>query len=257
MRLFAISDLHLDYGPNLEWLERLPLHEYNDDVLILAGDLSDRLALLEAGFKAVAQRFSVVLYVPGNHDLWVTREGMRDSFEKWQAVCDAATGYGIRMDVYRHHDLAIVPLLGWYDYSFGIASDWLKGAWADYRACRWPAGYDEVSITRFFTERNPDASTPALQGAQQIITFSHFLPRIDLMPARIPERHRRVYPVLGTSTLEHQLRTLRSRMHVYGHSHVNRRVTLDGVTYVNNAFGYPSEAHFAARELLQVYGDGA
>lgn len=251
MRIFAISDLHLDYAANREWLQQLPLHEYNDDVLILAGDVSDRLILLDEAFKTLVRRFATVLFVPGNHDLWTTRERVHNSFEKLDALFAAAAEHGVRTDMFRDGNLAIVPLLGWYDYSFGPADDYLKAAWADYRACQWP-GYDDIALTRFFTERNPTSSSPLLQDAKQIISFSHFLPRIDLMPDRIPDKHRKIYPVLGTTVLDTQLRALGSRMHIYGHSHVNRRVTIEGVTYINNAFGYPAEAHFTTRQLAQV-----
>jgi len=60
------------------------------------------------------------------------------------------------------------------------------------------------------------------------------------------------HEVQTAATLAQQLRALGSSTHVYGHSHVNRRVMIDGVTYINNAFGYPSESHFTARELVQV-----
>ncbi|RUL80027.1 metallophosphoesterase [Dyella choica] len=252
MRVFAISDLHLDYAANREWLQQLPLHEYNDDVLILAGDVSDRLSLLEDAFRTLTKRFSAVLFVPGNHDLWINREHMRDSFGKLEAVHSAMREFGVRMDIFCQGDLAIVPLQGWYDYSFGAADDYLRAAWADYRNCRWP-GYDETALTKFFTDQNPASSSSALRDARRIISFSHFLPRIDLMPDRIPDKHRKIYPVLGTTMLESQLRQLGSSVHVYGHSHVNRQVTIDGVNYVNNAFGYPSEAHFTRRQLVQVY----
>jgi predicted phosphodiesterase len=251
MRVFAVSDLHLDYAANREWLRQLPQHEYAGDVLILAGDVSDRLNLLQEAFRTFVRRFCAVLYVPGNHDLWINREHMRDSFEKLDAVLAAAREHGVQTNVFRAGALAIVPLLGWYDYSFGATDDYLKAAWADYRNCRWP-DHDEAAVTRFFTARNPASSSPALQDAGRVISFSHFLPRIDLMPERIPHKHRKIYPVLGTTALDMQLRGLRSSLHVYGHSHVNRRVTIDGVTYVNNAFGYPSESHFTARRLMQV-----
>jgi hypothetical protein len=39
---------------------------------------------------------------------------------------------------------------------------------------------------------------------------------------------------------------------VYGHSHINRSVRIDGVDYVNNAFGYPGEERIAARRLLCI-----
>jgi predicted phosphodiesterase len=256
MRVFAVSDLHLDYAPNRAWVEQLSRHDYQDDALILAGDISDRLALLTDGFEALARRFATVLFVPGNHDLWVRRERLHDSFEKFDAVRDAASSQGIRMTPFRHDNVAIVPMLGWYDYSFGTPDGYLKGAWTDYRACRWPEGYDDAAVTRWFVGRNPSGSFPEIDGASKVITFSHFLPRIDLMPDRIPEKHRKLYPILGTDTLDIQIRQLGASMHIYGHSHVNRHVTVDGVTYINNAFGYPSEAHFTARQLVHVYTTG-
>lgn len=41
-------------------------------------------------------------------------------------------------------------------------------------------------------------------------------------------------------------------MHVYGHSHINRRARIDGVTYINNAFGYPGEGGISAKQLLCI-----
>ena len=43
MRLFATSDLHTDYRENFRWLQELSDTEYRDDVLIVAGDVSDRM----------------------------------------------------------------------------------------------------------------------------------------------------------------------------------------------------------------------
>jgi hypothetical protein len=68
----------------------------------------------------------------------------------------------------------------------------------------------------------------------------------------VPEEYRYLYPVLGSKRLERRLRALGSGTHIYGHSHLNRNVRLDGVTYINNAFGYPSEGHIANKTLLYV-----
>jgi Icc-related predicted phosphoesterase len=86
-----------------------------------------------------------------------------------------------------------------------------------------------------------------------IISFSHFLPRIDVMPSGVPAGKRVIYPVLGTTRLEEQIRRLGPAVHVYGHSHVNRCVVIDGIAYVNNALGYPAEAHITARRLACVH----
>ena len=56
MRVFAVSDVHVDYSPNLQWVEQLSTSDYQHDVLILAGDVSDSLPLLIRCFQALTRR---------------------------------------------------------------------------------------------------------------------------------------------------------------------------------------------------------
>lgn len=239
MRVLAVSDLHVDYEPNARWVANVSAADHQEDVLILAGDVSDSLPRLHACLSTLATRFRRVLFVPGNHELWVVRENRgKNSMEKFDDVCTVVRESGASMEPFRADGLSIVPLLGWYDHSFGQPTDELKGIWMDYRACSWPPGFAEREVTEHFTSLNEQWSVPA---DDTVITFSHFLPRIDVMPPYIPPKGRILYPVLGTSRLDDQLRALGSTLHVYGHSHVQRRAEIDGVTYINHAFGYPSE----------------
>lgn len=251
MRIFALSDIHVDYEANARWIDDLSLADYRDDVLILAGDVSDTLRLLEWCLRSFAARFKKVLFVPGNHDLWVVRDAAhKTSLDKFAEVAALVEVCGASMRTFRHRGVAIVPLLGWYDYSFGAPTPELKSMWMDYHACRWPSGFQEREIAEHFAAMNVnDASVIG----ERTITFSHFLPRIDLMPAFIPSNLRELYPVLGSTLLESQLRARNSTLHVYGHSHVNRAIDIDGVTYVNNAFGYPAETRIAAKALLCIH----
>ena len=50
MRVFALSDLHADFPPNLSWIHSLSSDEYRNDFLILAGDVSDLPVRLEVVF---------------------------------------------------------------------------------------------------------------------------------------------------------------------------------------------------------------
>jgi hypothetical protein len=43
LRVFAISDLHTDFSENMQWIQGLPPSAHRDDVLIVAGDVSDHL----------------------------------------------------------------------------------------------------------------------------------------------------------------------------------------------------------------------
>ncbi len=250
MRLFALSDIHVDYPANARWVESLSDADYRDDVLILAGDLTEDSRLLAWCFGHFAAKFRQVLFVPGNHDLWVRREPLAMcSLRKFDQVMAIASDTGVSTRPYHYDDTVVVPLLGWYDYSFGLPDSDLRKLWMDFRACRWPDGLEPEQVTAHFLRMNPK-SLP--QPAQRVITFSHFLPRIDLIPSFVPRAMRYLDPVLGSSGIERQLRALGATVHVYGHSHINRRVKLDGVTYINNAFGYPQEGAIAARQLFEL-----
>lgn len=253
MRVFALSDIHVDYDSNARWVENLSTADYRDDVLILAGDVSDRLSALGRCLRMFAKCFEQVLFVPGNHDLWVLRDAPgKTSLDKFRDVAAVAADAGVSMQPFRRGALSIVPLFGWYDYSFGAPSDALRAAWMDFLACRWPGGFHEQEINRHFSALN---QTRMPEDAGRVVTFSHFVPRIDLLPSTLPAEHRMLFPVLGSTQLDTQLRGLNSQMHVYGHSHINRRRVIDGVTYVNNAFGYPHEEHIASKRLTALLDD--
>ena len=74
MRIFALSDIHVDYEMNARWLADLSIGEYRQDVLILAGDISDSLERIDWALSTLTARFRRVMYVPGNHELWVIRD---------------------------------------------------------------------------------------------------------------------------------------------------------------------------------------
>lgn len=249
MRVFALSDIHVDYEGNKRWLFNLSRQDYQQDILILAGDITDDLAVLEQCFGYLSSIFHQVLYVPGNHELWVKRDAIKCSFEKFNTISRLASDCDISMQYYQTDALGIVPLLAWYDFSFGVPGSALNAAWADFYHCRWPDGYREAEITHYFLSKN---TIDIDKADKTIISFSHFLPSIDVMPSYIPQKHRYLYPVLGSQALGRQVTALNPAIHVYGHSHVNRQVTINGIQYINNAFGYPSE-EWPKKQLLCIY----
>lgn len=252
MRVFALSDIHVDYPANLDWLLGLSDVDYQQDILLLAGDVSDLPARLEVTFASLRRKFRQVFFVPGNHELWVKRCRTRDSLVKFDLAMRLARDHGIETHAWHSDALSVVPLLAWYDFSFGDPGDHLRKVWGDFFCCQWPADYNEELICRYFLSRNENS---LLRRPGTVISFSHFLPRIDLMPSQVPVMQRYLYPVLGSNALGRQVERLRPNIHVYGHSHVNRRLVMDGVEYVNNAFGYPSETYMTRRRLECIYDD--
>jgi predicted phosphodiesterase len=252
MRVFAVSDIHIDYQENKNWLLDLSTTDYREDILILAGDVSDKLELLEQCFRSLTIKFLKVLFVPGNHELWVSRDGISSSIKKYQHIRELADACDVSMQPLHYGTLSIVPLLSWYDFSFGAPGAKLLDTWIDFRACIWPDQLQPQDVTKYFLEKN---ERHLAVTNNTVISFSHFLPRIDLMPSYIPQAYHYLYPVLGSELLENQIRALKPDIHIYGHSHVNRYLTMDGIQYINNAFGYPSEDRIAKKQLLCVYED--
>lgn len=250
MKIYVVSDVHIDYEANRKWVSNLSSVDYLEDILLLCGDVSDELDLLERCFSELTKKFFKVLYVPGNHELWVVRNKSLTSIEKYYQICRLADANGILMKPFSWRHLSIIPLQSWYDFSFASPCERLLNTWTDFKACIWPSQMQPVDVTEYFLAQN----FPHLTIENDfIISFSHFLPRIDLMPNYIPEKYRYLYPVLGSNLLEQQIRRLNPDIHVYGHSHVNRQVVLDGIKYINNAFGYPSEYGISSKNLLCIY----
>lgn len=251
MKVFAVSDVHVDYQVNENWLLGLSSTDYQDDVLILAGDLTDDATLLERCLIRLTRKFRKVMFIPGNHELWVIRDKETSSLDKLKKVLRISADCGVSTNIQRFGELTIVPLFSWYDFSFGEPGSKLNETWSDFRACSWPPEYDEASVTKLFLNMNAGR----LETSNRVlISFSHFLPRIDLMPFYIPASFRYLYPVLGSTRLGDQVDALQPDIHVYGHSHVNRQVRIGRTKYINNAFGYPSEKRIANKELLCIYG---
>jgi hypothetical protein len=83
-----------------------------------------------------------------------------------------------------------------------------------------------------------------------VITFSHFLPRQELLWDQPSDRERPLSAsqkgfnfsrVAGDARLDAHIRILGAVMHVYGHQHRNRRREIDGVAYLSHCLGYPYE----------------
>lgn len=247
MRFFALSDIHVDYPENLDWVESIDPNQYQNDILLLAGDVTDDFILLGRVLDGIQAKFASVLFLPGNHELWLGKEDVPCSLEKFNLILGLCCELGIETGVSDFQGVSIVPLYSWYDFSFGEPDRHLLRAWRDFRECRWPKNLpDAPSVCEYFLGLNADRLSVV---NERVISFSHFMPRLDLMPDSIPLKRRIVYPVLGSSALGDQITQLNPDIHVYGHSHVNRDLVIDGVRYINNAFAYPSEDRIARKSL--------
>jgi hypothetical protein len=251
MRVIAISDLHTDFSANLHIIEGLSKSDYRDDVLLVAGDIADRLETISHTLAVLRERFSKVFYVPGNHELWVRAETSDDSIEKFERIIELCDGLGVHTMPARAAKLWIVPLFSWYEAEFdsdGTGDESSLTAWADFHFCKWPESMGPVCD--YFMKLNK----PRIQRYDgEVISMSHFLPRRDLLPETDLLRFKGLPQVAGCEQLETQIRELGSIAHVFGHSHINCDRVIDSVRYVQNALRYPAERKSRPFSLKTVW----
>ncbi|MBN2426445.1 MAG: metallophosphoesterase [Calditrichaceae bacterium] len=277
MKIYIISDLHLDYKANLEWLNHVLYRPYQGDILLLAGDISHNYQQIKRELKHIRSKFKKVFFTPGNHDLWIHNHDWTDSLEKFKALmefCESEDVTTKREDILiNNKNIRIIPLHAWYTEP-GQGDDhlyWPKPGedksnrmWSDNVHIQWPANERDFSPVKYFLalteENNMD------KKADLIITMSHFLPREEMMfsefPPKVNPEIMKKYDrnplfnfsrVAGSNLIENKLRGLKSNIHVYGHQHINRDRVIEGVRYISHCLGYPSERR---RGLIQNIGAG-
>ena len=238
MRILAISDLHTDFRENMLLLEQLSDVTHQRDILLAAGDISDSPNTLKSTLALLRAKFRKVFYVPGNHELWVRKES-HTSVEKFFSVLALCETLDIQTRPEKVDAVWIVPLFSWYEPQFAAGDgeeDDALGGWADFYFCKWPVGMKQVCT--FFLKLN-ESRLRSYDGP--VISFSHFLPRRDLLPAAERLKFKGLPKVAGCAALDEQIRSLKSCVHVFGHSHISCDRIIDGIRYVQNPLRYPRE----------------
>jgi len=255
-RLLAVSDLHVSYPRNRQWVQDLPPGAPGDWLLV-AGDVGEKMADIEWVLRTLRGRFGTVVWVPGNHDLWshprdpVTLRG-EARYRHLVAVC-RDLGVITPEDPYPvwpgdGGPAVIVPLFLLYDYTFrpdgartkdeGLALAYRTGVVGTDERFLQP---DPFPSREAWCQARIEATLPrlaALDPALPTILVSHF--PLTREPTRILR-----YPVFaqwcGTErTADWHLR-FRATTVVYGHLHIPRTTWQDGVRFVEVSLGYPRE----------------
>jgi len=215
-------------------------------VLIVAGDISTDIKVMKDTLVFLKTIFAHVFFVPGNNELRITRgdKSIKNSVEKFAQVIQVCKEIGIEVEPKKvYNQVWIVPLFSWYTPKFDPkwAGDFTYTRnWLDFTACKWPKELSqEEGIANHFLEMNQKNISQSYDAP--VITFSHFLPRKELIDTTLPLRNKSLPLVVGCPALESQLRAAHAVIHVFGHTHMNLETKIDGVKYIQNAFGHPSE----------------
>uniref|UniRef100_A0A7S4LHA6 Calcineurin-like phosphoesterase domain-containing protein n=1 Tax=Eutreptiella gymnastica TaxID=73025 RepID=A0A7S4LHA6_9EUGL len=243
--LFCISDIHTDHKANHHRVDTMPSPPPNS-TLIVAGDVCTALPRLEGILSSLVKRYRHVFYVPGNHELW-TPGTTSDSISKFLEILELCDRIGVHTRPgLIHPKLAVVPLFSWYKGSFIPSRTWYHDQESTFDgACRWPPSIGNPDdprnsnadgIADFFLELNERRlkGGPESRAGLQVVTFSHFLPRLELYGG-----WNALQKVMGCWELDQQLRSIGASFHVFGHSHIFVDRTIEGVRYLQHCLGYP------------------
>jgi 3',5'-cyclic AMP phosphodiesterase CpdA len=255
MRLYALSDLHIEHRQNREALTALRAHK--QDWLILAGDVSDSVAGLSWTLDVLAPKFARLLWVPGNHELWTgSADGERERgearYQRLVQVCrersvltpeDPFPEWPLRV---QGNAVRIALLFLLYDYSF--APDAHVGHDA---ALAWAADAGILAADEVRLHSDPYPSREAwcrarVQEAERrlaeaarthaLVLVNHWPLRRDLVRLG---RVARYAPWCGTRASEDYHQRYRALVSVHGHLHVRATDERDGVRFEEVSLGYP------------------
>lgn len=252
MKAFDLtSDIHIDH-----WLRRdfifedmvralLPSGDERSDTLVIAGDIANNIDCVFYFFEEIVKHYKNIVFVVGNHDLWITgsfesENRLRSSAEKFGAIRYYAEKFGVTVLDGTATKIDGVVFAGtgmWYDYQFGIKNfnkteHEMEQLWGvannDAIYCK---GIDNLS---FFREEREKLDR-VLDSADVIVTH------VGPDASHIPPKH--YNPITGMFFFDGEdfLKRANGKVWCYGHTHDRADYTKNGCRLINNAVGYPTE----------------
>ena len=271
--LLAISDLHIAYEENRKIVEALRPRS-DEDWLLVAGDVAETVADVEWALGTLRERFGTVVWAPGNHELWTTRDDPvrlrgvaryehlvgrcrelgvltpEDPYPVWRGAGGPAT---------------IAPLFLLYDYTFRPDGTATK---EQALAKAYEAGV--VCTDEYLLHPDPYPGRDAWCAArvalseQRLAACDPDLPTVlvNHFPlVREPTRvlyHPEFAQWCGTERTADWHVRFRAAAVVYGHLHIPRTTWYDGVRFEEVSVGYPREWRRPGarpRKLRQILPD--
>lgn len=268
MKVFAISDLHLDFKPNREALDQLPARP--DDWLITGGDLCTKEHHLRDALKVLLSKFAKVFWIPGNHELWSSRSEADGTWyrgpAKYMRLVEICREFGVHtpedpfITWHSGEEKAIIaPLFIGYDYSFRPDDVPVE------KAVEWAIEGGILCNDEKLIEPKPYKSLPdwcrarlqytesrlrAIPAETPIVMINHFPFRQEqvILP-RIP----RFSVWCGTRETSDWHTKYNTKVVISGHLHMPATYYKDGVRFEEVSFGYPREREWREEQHMNDY----
>jgi 3',5'-cyclic AMP phosphodiesterase CpdA len=255
--LMAIGDLHVETPENRRFVEALrPAHD--QDWLIVCGDVGEIMSDIEWALTTLARNFAKVIWVPGNHELWTspTDAVQLRGEARYRHLVRYCQDLGVATPEHPYPiwagpggPVVVAPLFTLYDYSFGanVASTKRKslarahqvGVVCSDELVLHPDPYasreewcrERVELTEARLEEMAAHGMPS-------VLVSHFPLLAELTrPLFYPE----FAQWCGTVATANWHARFLAQAVVYGHLHIPRTTTYDGVRFEEVSLGYPRE----------------
>ena len=254
MKLWALSDLHLSHPANRQAFESFPSHP--QDWLILAGDIVDGTNRLDWCFESLNRKFSQLVWVPGNHELWTTRDraGLLRGEALYARLVAIARSHGVitpedPYPLFPHPggEILIAPLFLLYDYSFRPRTVEANAV------VSWAREAGNMCADEYFLRPDPFPDRAGWCADRCASTAE----RLDECPVGVPKvlvnhfpleeqlavlpRAPRFTPWCGTRRTRGWHRRFNARAVVYGHLHIRGIHWIDGIPFQEVSLGYPTQ----------------
>ena len=270
--LWAISDLHTGHAGNKPVTESL-YPSTPEDWLIVAGDVAERTDDIRWALELLKQRFAMVIWVPGNHELWTTGKDPAQVFgrARYDHIVEMIDEIGVITPEHPYPmwtgaggPAVIAPLFVLYDYTFLP-----EGASTKAEGLAIARERNVVCTDEFLLSCEPYATRDAWCRDRLAYTRAR-LDEIDRGVPTVLVNHfplRRdpcdvlIYPEFalwcGTTETADWHTRYNAVCAVYGHLHIPRTTWYDGVRFEEVSVGYPREWHRRKpyRWLRQVLPD--
>jgi 3',5'-cyclic AMP phosphodiesterase CpdA len=254
-RLLAISDIHVGHGDNREIVRDLR-PQSADDWLIVAGDVADTVKDVEWTLGVLAERFATVVWTPGNHDLWTPShepEPARGE-RRYQLLVERCRRLGVLtpeddFPVWQGDGgpARIVPLFLLYDYSFrppgttkeqALDAAYEGGVVLTDEVLLYPDPYPSREAWCHRRVAEAERRLAALPDGPPLVLVNHW--PLHPEPTAILSRPEMAM-WCGTDATADWHRRFDVAAVVYGHLHLPRTTTIDGVRFEEVSLGYPAD----------------
>ena len=247
-----ISDLHINRLPISEETFIDIFSKYiakkNISVLIIGGDISDNIETT-IRFVEVVQNLSglPVYFISGNHDYWM--KGL-ENIDTWQIYEKMIQHPQCLMEktLKVSDSVHIIGHSAWYNHAFAnkkfnesdfISAKYNGRTWQDKLNTNW--GMTDKKLSKIFKERI-ETQFEALDDKSTAILVTHMVTIKDYCVSMPHEVFDFFNAFIGTDDFIDVFDKYPITHAIMGHVHYRKSILKeDGITYVVNCLGYPSE----------------